>query len=120
MATESSLNKKIEKQKELVRQCKEKYDKLVSELEELQKERNQIRNRELIKAMESCDRDYDEIMEFLTGAKSVKKEQPAAKKPEKAPKKVEAVSEPEEDYDEEGYDGEIPEGFDEEDPEGEE
>ena len=60
-----SKKKKIEQQKKVVFQLKDRYDAALAELDRLQQKRNELRNKELLKAIESSDRTYDEIIAFL-------------------------------------------------------
>ena len=60
-----SIDEKIEQQKKVVFQAKDKYDAALAELDRLQQKRNELRNKELLKAIESSNRTYDEIIEFL-------------------------------------------------------
>ena len=66
MATRStSLEKKIEQQKQVVFKAKDKYDAAVAKLEELIKMRDEHRNKELVKAFTDSDKSFDEVMNFL-------------------------------------------------------
>ena len=60
-----SIEEKIERQKQVVFQAKDKYDAALAELDRLQQKKNEMRNKELIKAIEKSDRSFDEIMAFL-------------------------------------------------------
>lgn len=60
-----SIDEKIEQQKQVVFQAKDKYDAALAELDRLQQKRNELRNKELLKAIESSSRTYDEILAFL-------------------------------------------------------
>ena len=60
-----SIDEKIEQQKKVVFQATDKYDAALAELDRLQQKRNELRNKELLKAIESSSRTYDEIIEFL-------------------------------------------------------
>ena len=60
-----SIDEKIEQQKKVVFQLKDRYDAALAELDRLQQKRNELRNKELLKAIESSDRTYDEIIAFL-------------------------------------------------------
>ena len=60
-----SIDEKIEQQKKAVFQLKDRYDAALAELDRLQQKRNELRNKELLKAIESSDRTYDEIIAFL-------------------------------------------------------
>ncbi len=65
-----SLDEKIERQKQIVFQIKDKYDAAVAELDRLQQKRNELRNKELLKAVAASEKTYDEIMAFLSSGKS--------------------------------------------------
>lgn len=56
---------KIEQQKKVVLQIKDKYDAALAELDRLQQKRNELRSKEFLKAVEASDRTYDEILVFL-------------------------------------------------------
>ena len=60
-----SIDERIEQQKKVVFQLKDRYDAALAELDRLQQKRNELRNKELLKAIESSDRTYDEIIAFL-------------------------------------------------------
>ena len=60
-----SIDEKIEQQKKVVFQLKDRYDAALAELDRLQQKRIELRNKELLKAIESSDRTYDEIIAFL-------------------------------------------------------
>ena len=60
-----SIDEKIEQQKKVVFQAKERYDRALAELDELQKERDEVRKKELMAAISSSKRTYEEIMAFL-------------------------------------------------------
>ena len=68
-----SIDEKIEQQQKAVFQLKDRYDAALAELDRLQQKRNELRNKELLKAIESSDRTYDEIIAFL---KNENEEQP--------------------------------------------
>lgn len=63
------LDEKIERQKQIVFQMKDKYDAAVAELDRLQQKRNELRNKELLKAVAASKKTYDEIMAFLSSDK---------------------------------------------------
>ncbi len=50
-------------------QAKDKYDAALAELDRLQQKKNELQNKELIKAIEKSDRSFDEIMAFLKDEK---------------------------------------------------
>lgn len=60
-----SIDEKIEQQKQLVFALKDKYEAALAELDRLQQKRNELRNKELLKAIECSKRSYDEILTFL-------------------------------------------------------
>lgn len=62
-----TLDEKIEKAQDEVFQLKDKYDAAVEELNRLQKKKQEIRSQELLKAVETSKRSYEEIMRFLNG-----------------------------------------------------
>lgn len=62
-----SLDEKIEKAQQTVSQTKAKYDAAIEELNKLQKKKEDLQNHELLKAIESSSRSYDEIVKFLDG-----------------------------------------------------
>ena len=59
------LEQKIVKVQNAIRKNREQYDKLTAELEELHKKQKAIRNEELLKAIESSSRSYEEILRFI-------------------------------------------------------
>ena len=65
--TNISIDDKIEQQKLVVSKYKEKYDAAVEELEKLLRKRDELRNKELLTAISTSSRSYEEIMEFLQG-----------------------------------------------------
>ena len=60
-----TLDEKIEKQKQIVFKAKEHYDAAVAELNELNKRRDELRKKELLEAISSSKRSYEEILRFL-------------------------------------------------------
>lgn len=62
-----TIDEKIQQQKQIVSNIKYKYDAAVSELEQLMKKRDELRNKELLDAFASSDRSFDEIMTYLRG-----------------------------------------------------
>lgn len=62
-----SIDEKIQQQKQVVSRAKDKYDAALADLEQLMKKRDEIRNKELLNAIASSDRSFDEIMAFLNG-----------------------------------------------------
>lgn len=65
--TNISIDDKIEHQKLVVSKYKDKYDTAVEELEKLMRKRDELRNKELLTAISTSNRSYEEIMEFLQG-----------------------------------------------------
>lgn len=62
-----SIDEKIEQKKKEVLQAKEKYDSVLAELNALQTKKNELRNKELLKAVEKSNRSMEEILAFLAG-----------------------------------------------------
>lgn len=62
-----SLEQKIEKAQEKVVKTKASYDSAIKELQKLLDKRTAIRNDEIIKAVASSERSYEEIIRFITG-----------------------------------------------------
>ena len=60
-----TLDEKIEKAQEAVEKTKARYDAAVKELRDLLDKKDAQRKQELLKALESSPRSFDEIMEFL-------------------------------------------------------
>ena len=60
-----TLDEKIEKAQEAVEKTKARYDAAVKELRMLLEKKDAQRKQELLKALESSLRSFDEIMEFL-------------------------------------------------------
>ena len=60
-----TLDEKIEKTQEAVEKTKARYDAAVKELRMLLEKKDAQRKQELLKALESSPRSFDEIMEFL-------------------------------------------------------
>ena len=60
-----SIDEKIEQQKKIVFILKDKYEAALAELDRLQQKRIELRNKELLKAIENSNRSFDEIMAFL-------------------------------------------------------
>ncbi len=60
-----TLDEKIEKAQEAVEKTKARYDAAVKELRMLLEKKDAQRKQELLKALESSPRSFDEIMEFL-------------------------------------------------------
>lgn len=62
-----TLDEKIEKAQEVVFQTKDKYDAAVEELNKLLQKKQELQRKELLKAIETSPRSYDEIIKFLAG-----------------------------------------------------
>lgn len=62
-----TLDEKIEKAQNAVLQAKGKYDAAVEELNQLLKNKREIQNKEIQKALEASEKSFEEIMEFLVG-----------------------------------------------------
>lgn len=68
MARRSISNEeKINQQKQVVFQAKDKYDAAVAELEKLMKKRDEIRQKELLDAFATSNKSFEEVMSFLRG-----------------------------------------------------
>ena len=65
MTSMEALDKKIEKAQEAVEKTKARYDAAVKELRAFLEKKDAQRKQELLKALESSPRSFDEIMEFL-------------------------------------------------------
>ena len=64
-----TLDERIEKAKTAVFQAKDRYDAAVEELSVLQKKKQELQRQELLQAIETSPRSYEEIIEFLSGKK---------------------------------------------------
>lgn len=62
-----TLDEKIEKAQAVVFQTKDKYDAAVEELNRLLQKQKELQRQELLKAIETSERSYEEIMRFLSG-----------------------------------------------------
>jgi len=60
-----TIDEKIEKQKEVVLKAKDKYDAELQALENLMQKRDELRNKELLKAIETSNKSFEDIMQFL-------------------------------------------------------
>ena len=60
-----TLDEKIEKAQEAVEKTKARYDAAVKDLRMLLEKKDAQRNQELLNALESSPRSFDEIMEVL-------------------------------------------------------
>ena len=66
-----TLDERIEKAEAAVFQAKDRYDAAVEELSILQKKKQELQKQELLHAIETSPRSYEEIMAFLSGKKDV-------------------------------------------------
>ena len=62
-----SIDDKINTQKQVVSRAKAKYESALAELNDLMKKRDEIRNKQLMEAIASSDRSFEEIMAFIKG-----------------------------------------------------
>lgn len=60
-----SIDELIAKQEEAVSKSKAKYDTDVGKLKELYAKKDEIRRKEILKAIETSDKTFEEIMAFL-------------------------------------------------------
>ena len=60
-----SIDDKIEQQKQAVSKAKDRYEVELEQLNQLMKKRDELRNKELLQAIEHSNRSFEEIMEFL-------------------------------------------------------
>lgn len=65
--SKESLEQKIEKVEEAISKNREQYDKLTAELEELHKKQKALQSEELLKAISSSSRSFEEILRFIQG-----------------------------------------------------
>ena len=61
-----SIDDKIEQQKLAVSKAKDRYEADLEELNQLMKKRDELRNKELLQAIEQSKRSFEEIMDFLS------------------------------------------------------
>lgn len=66
-----SIDEKIEKAREAVIRAKQKYEDTLAELESLQAKKEMMKKEELMKAIETSDRSYEEIIAFLNTERTV-------------------------------------------------
>ena len=62
----TSIDEKIESQKELVSKTKDRYERELERLNMLMKKRNELQSRELMEAFTNSDKSFEEVMKFLT------------------------------------------------------
>ena len=60
-----SIDDKIEQQKLFVSKTKDRYEAELEELNQLMKKRDELRNKELLQAIEQSKRSFEEIIDFL-------------------------------------------------------
>ena len=61
-----SIDDKIEQQKLDVSKAKDRYEAELEELNQLMKKRDELRNKELLQAIEQSKRSFEEIMDFFS------------------------------------------------------
>ena len=61
-----SIHDKIEQQKLAVSKAKDRYEAELEELNQLMKKRDELRNKELLQAIEQSKRSFEEIMDFFS------------------------------------------------------
>lgn len=62
-----SLEQKIVKTEKAISRNREQCERLTAELEELHKKQKAIQSEELLKAIETSSRSYEEILNFIRG-----------------------------------------------------
>ena len=60
-----SIDNKIEQQKLVVSKTKDRYEAELEQLNQLMKKRDELRNKELLQAIEQSKRSFEEIIDFL-------------------------------------------------------
>ena len=60
-----SIDDRIEQQKLVVSKAKDRYEAELEQLNQLMKKRDELRNIELLQAIEHSSRSFEEIMDFL-------------------------------------------------------
>ena len=60
-----SIDDKIEQQKLVVSKAKDRYEAELEQLNKLMKKRDELRNKELLQAIEQSRRSFEEIIDFL-------------------------------------------------------
>ena len=63
----TTIDEKIENQKDLVSKAKDRYERELEKLNTLMKKRNELQSRELLEAFAGSDKSFEEVMRFLTG-----------------------------------------------------
>lgn len=61
-----SIDDKIEQQKLAVSKAKDRYEAELEELNQLMKKQDELRNKELLQAIEQSKRSFEEIMDFFS------------------------------------------------------
>ena len=61
-----SIDDKIEQQKLAVSKAKDRYEAELEELNQLMKKRDELRNKELLQAIEQSKSSFEEIMDFFS------------------------------------------------------
>ena len=61
-----SIDDRIEQQKLAVSKAKDRYEAELEQLNQLMKKRDELRNKELLQAIEHSNRSFEEIMDFLS------------------------------------------------------
>lgn len=61
-----SIDDRIEQQKLVVSKAKDRYEAELEQFNQLMKKRDELRNKELLQAIEHSSRSFEEIMDFLT------------------------------------------------------
>ena len=61
-----SIDDKIEQQKLVVSKTKDRYEAELEQLNQLMKKRDELRNKELLQAIEQSKRSFEEIMDFFS------------------------------------------------------
>ena len=61
-----SIDDKIEQQKLAVSKAKDRYEAELEELNQLMKKRDELRNKELLQAIEQSKRSFEENMDFFS------------------------------------------------------
>ena len=61
-----SIDDKIEQQKLAVSKAKDRYEAELEELNQLMKKRDELRNKELLQAIEQSKRSFEEIIDFFS------------------------------------------------------
>lgn len=60
-----SIDDKIEQQQLVVSKAKDRYEAELEKLNQLMKKRDELRNKELLQAIEQSKRSFEQIMDFL-------------------------------------------------------